>query len=99
MRTDKQKNILCDCLDMIAIAGFLPTRKERIELAETLINELNNYPFVSAKMRDAVIFAYWKVNCTRNMLRAYISNRVPFHIAFTTAKRELEAAFSILTDK
>ena len=99
MRTDKQKNILTDCMDIITLAGFMRNRKEQVDLAQTLIIELTNYPFISAKMHDKVIFAYLKVDCARNVLRAYVYNYVPFHVAFASAKRDLETAFSILTDK
>lgn len=99
MRTDRQKNILTDCMDIIALAGFMRNRKERVEMAQTLINELCNYPFISARMGDKVIWVYLKVDCARNVLRAYTCNYVPFHVAFASAKKDIEIAFSILTDK
>lgn len=99
MRTDKQKNILADSMDIITLASFMRNRKERVRLAQTLISILNDYPFISAKMSDKIVFAYLKVNNARNVLRAYSYDYVSFHIAFASAKRDIEIAFSILTDK
>lgn len=99
MRVDKQKNILCVCMDTIALARFMQNAKDRRELAEMLISEMDSYPFVSAKMSSKVVFAYVMVMNARNVLRRAIIEQVSYRMAFALAATNIENAYEVLADK
>lgn len=98
MLVDKQKNILCGCLDIITLAGFIRNKKEREELADTLITELNHYPLISAKASDKQVVAFVSASSARHILMLAAHGIVPFRMAFALAKTDIETAFGVLAD-
>ena len=97
MTVYKQKNVLMDSLDTLAVSDFMRSKTERVQLAKQVVNTLADYPFITAKMRSRQILAQFKVSCARNALRSYVYGIMGYNDAVLSATADLECAFSLLS--
>ena len=103
MATDKHTTVLIDCLDLLAEAPEATTQAGGYDLAQSIIDTLQDYPRPSEKgdrttPEPAVMGAYLYASTARNTAKLAQLGYMPYLNAFNVIRSCLEASLSLFID-
>lgn len=103
MEASKQTSILIDCIDQLAGVSLI-SDKDKNELAESIVDTLENYPQPHQKNQSTepdpqCLGAYLYASTARNSVKLAQLGYIHFDNAFPIAGSCLETSLSLLIEK
>ena len=95
---DKQKRVLTDCLDLMALVPHLEADNARCKLAQDIVDTLGDYPRTQPGCGCDELGAYLLVSSSRNAAKLAMLEVVTYPNAFNAIQSCLEHALGLLVD-